>query len=195
MKIIKHFFILTITSTSFVFSTTANSDQVILDDLIVSGGAADSGGNLCVGPDCADLEEFGFDGIKLKANDPLIMFDDTSSSASFPSNDWSLGVTDNAQGGPADFVVKDATADMAVMVLQAGSSGGVALGAGSTVEQNAVSVGATGNERRIMHVADGVNPTDAMNMSQFDAQAAPLNDRIDAINVRITELLDRVGKL
>ena len=193
MKIIKHFFILTITSTSFVFSTTASSDQVFLDDVIVKGDPA--GGGLCVGPDCADLEEFGFDGIKLKANDPLIMFDDTSSSASFPSNDWSLGVTDNAQGGPADFVIKDATADMAVMVLQAGSSGGVALGAGSTVEQNAISVGATGNERRIMHVADGVNLTDAMNMSQFNAQAAPLNDRIHAINVRITELLDRVSKL
>ena len=193
MKIIKHFFILTITSTSFVFSTTASSDQVFLDDVIVKGDPA--GGGLCVGPDCADLEEFGFDGIKLKANDPLIMFDDTSSSASFPSNDWSLGVTDNAQGGPADFVIKDVTADMAVMVLQAGSSGGVALGAGSTVEQNAISVGATGNERRIMHVADGVNPTDAMNMSQFNTQAAPLNDRIDAINVRITELLDRVSKL
>ena len=74
-------------------------------------------------------------------------------------------------------------------------SGGVALGSGSTVEQNAISVGATGNERRIVHVADGVNPTDAMNMSQFDAQAALLNDRIDAINVRITELLDRVSKL
>ncbi|PCJ83654.1 MAG: hypothetical protein COA54_15175 [Thiotrichaceae bacterium] len=81
------------------------------------------------------------------------------------------------------------------MVLQAGTSGGVALGAGSTVEENAVSVGATGNERRIIHVADGVNPTDAMNMSQFGTQAAVLNDRIDTINVRITELLDRVGQL
>lgn len=188
MKITKHFFMLTITSASVVFSATANSDQVIVDDLIVNG-------SVCIGPDCADLEDFGFDTVKLKADNPLIMFDDTSSSGSFPSNDWSTGITDNAQGGPADFVIKDATADIAVMVLQAGSTGGVALGAGSTVEQNAISVGATGNERRIIHVADGENPTDAMNMSQFNAQAATLNDRIDAINVRITDLLDRVGKL
>ncbi|PCJ83653.1 MAG: hypothetical protein COA54_15170 [Thiotrichaceae bacterium] len=88
MKIIKHLFILTFTSASFVLSTNVNSDQVILDDLIVRGGNDLNGSGVCIGPDCADFEEFGFDGIKLKANDPLIVFDDTSASASFPSNDW-----------------------------------------------------------------------------------------------------------
>ena len=181
--------ILVITSASVVCSNTANADQVINDDLIVSGGS------LCVGPDCADLEVFDSDTIKLKGNDPQIFFNDTSNSASFPSNDWRLGVTDNAQGGPADFFIKDVNADVNVMVLQAGIAGGVALGASSAVEPDAVSVGSTGNERRIVHVAAGVNPTDAVNMSQFSPLATTLNDRIDAINVRIDGLLDRISKL
>lgn len=188
MKAVKQFIILAIASSSLALSGAARSDQVIADDLIVNG-------NICAGPDCADLEEFGFDSIRLKADDPQITFDDTSSTSSFPNGDWSVGITDNAGGGPADFIIKDITSDMAVMVLQAGTTGGVALGAGATVEQNAVSVGATGNERRIVHVADGVNPTDAVNMSQFNVVATSMNARIDALNVRITELLDKVSKL
>jgi autotransporter adhesin len=44
----------------------------------------------------------------------------------------------------------------------------VALGAGSVANQaNTVSVGASGSERRITNVAPGVNPTDAVNVSQF----------------------------
>nr|WP_281247872.1 YadA-like family protein [Paraburkholderia lycopersici] len=46
----------------------------------------------------------------------------------------------------------------------------VALGAGSIAsEANTVSVGAPGNERRITNVAPGINPTDAVNVSQLNA--------------------------
>lgn len=189
MKANKFIPMLLITGTSVVFSITTNADQVISDDLIVNGGS------VCVGLDCADLEVFDFDTLKLKDNDPQILFNDTSNTASFPSNDWLIGVTDSAQAGPADFFIKDVNAALNVMVLQAGTAGGVALGAGSSVEPNAVSVGAVGNERQIKHVADGVDPTDAMNMSQFDTLAAPLNARIDAINVRIDDLLVRISNL
>jgi len=190
MKAYKFIPVLLITGTSIVYSITTNADHVITDDLIVNGN-----GSLCVGTDCADAEEFDFVTIKLKTNDPQIFFNDTSNTASFPSNDWLIGVTDSAQVGPADFFIKDVNAALNVMVLQAGTAGGIALGAGSSVEPNAVSVGAVGNERQIKHVADGVDATDAMNMSQFDALAAPLNTRIDAINVRIDALLDRISKL
>lgn len=189
MKTYKLIPMLLIASTSYVYSSSTNADQLITDDLIVNGGG------VCVGADCIDGEVFDFDTLKLKTNDPRILFNDTSNSASFPSNDWLIGVTDNAQAGPADFFIKDVNAALNVLVLQAGTTGGVALGAGSSVEANAVSVGSTGNERQIKHVADGVDPTDAMNMSQFDALAAPLNTRIDAINVRIDTLLDRISKL
>jgi len=46
----------------------------------------------------------------------------------------------------------------------------VALGAGSmTSAINSVSVGSAGNERRVMHVAAGVDGTDAVNKAQLDA--------------------------
>jgi len=51
---------------------------------------------------------------------------------------------------------------------QATASNSVALGAGSIADQdNTVSVGSPGSERRITNVAPGVNPTDAVNVSQL----------------------------
>ena len=40
--------------------------------------------------DCVNGESFGFDTIRLKENNLRIKFVDTSSSASFPTNDWQL---------------------------------------------------------------------------------------------------------
>ena len=56
-------------------------DQVIPDDLIVQGSA-------CVGIDCVNNENFGFDTIRVKENNVRIQFDDTSVSAGFPTNTW-----------------------------------------------------------------------------------------------------------
>ncbi|WP_415867774.1 YadA family autotransporter adhesin [Burkholderia ubonensis] len=53
----------------------------------------------------------------------------------------------------------------------------VALGAGSVAsEANTVSVGSAGNERRITNVAPGVNPTDAVNLSQLNAVQQGVNN-------------------
>ncbi|AIY41105.1 Type IV fimbrial biogenesis protein PilY1 [Collimonas arenae] len=52
---------------------------------------------------------------------------------------------------------------------QAVADNSIALGAGSVADQaNTVSVGSAGNERRITNVAAGVNPTDAVNVSQLN---------------------------
>jgi hypothetical protein len=177
-----------LTSSIFLFVTPAFSDQVINDDLIVTAGA-------CVGVDCVDGEAFGFLGLKIKNDEPQILFDDTSIGA-FPTNNWVVGITDNAMAGPANFIIRDVTADSAVLVLFPGATGGIALGSGSTVEANAVSVGAEGAERRIMHVADGVDDTDALNKAQLDAQIdaqfapilAPIDERIDALEAQNAEL-------
>ena len=59
----------------------ARADQVILDDLIVDGSA-------CIGFDCVNGESFGFDTIRIKENNLRIRAQDTSSTASFPTNDW-----------------------------------------------------------------------------------------------------------
>jgi len=78
-------------------------DQVFVDDVIVDG-------SLCVGMDCANGENFGFDTQRIKENNVRIHFDDTSASASFPSNDWRITINDSSNGGASYFAVEDATA-------------------------------------------------------------------------------------
>jgi hypothetical protein len=76
------------------------ADFVILDDLIVDGSA-------CIGFDCVNGESFGFDTIRLKENNLRIKFDDTSTAASFPRNDWQLTANDSANGGASKFSIDD----------------------------------------------------------------------------------------
>ena len=73
---------------SLLFATSASADRVIADDLIVQGSN-------CVGLDCVNNESFGFDTLRLKENNTRIKFDDTSSSAGFPANDWMLSANDS----------------------------------------------------------------------------------------------------
>jgi hypothetical protein len=67
-------------------------DQVIADDLIVQG-------SICAGLDCVNNEDFGFDTIRVKENNTRIQFDDTSSSAGFPNNNWQIRANDSGSGG------------------------------------------------------------------------------------------------
>ncbi|MDQ1637071.1 MAG: hypothetical protein QOF62_410 [Pyrinomonadaceae bacterium] len=67
-------------------------DQVIPDDLIMQGSA-------CVGLDCVNNESFGFDTIRLKENNDRIQFDDTSTGAGFPTNNWQIRANSSASGG------------------------------------------------------------------------------------------------
>ncbi len=82
------------------FTHRASADQVILDDLIVVG-------SLCVGQDCVNGESFGFDTIRLKENNLRIHFQDTSTSASFPTNDWRITINDSSNGGANRFSIDD----------------------------------------------------------------------------------------
>ena len=184
----------------------ALADQVIQDDQIVVG-------SMCVGLECIDTENFGFDTLKLKTDDPQIGFVDTSSTSSFPTNDWAMGITDNAGTGPAQFFIKDVSSAGTVLLLEAGTTGGVAIGSNSTLVNNAISFGSVGIERSITNVASGIADTDAVNVAQFttfkaqipqattdeisvlDASLSQANSRIDALNVRIQELIDRINKL
>nr|WP_329956561.1 YadA-like family protein [Collimonas humicola] len=60
---------------------------------------------------------------------------------------------------------------------QATGTNSVALGAGSIADQaNTVSMGAPGSERRITNVAPGINPTDAVNVSQLNAVQNQIGD-------------------
>ena len=98
IKNLKQFFVTL--PLALAISNTVFADQVILDDLIIDG-------SICAGMDCVNGESFGFDTIRLKENNLRIKFQDTSSSASFPTNDWQITVNDSANGGANKFSIDD----------------------------------------------------------------------------------------
>jgi hypothetical protein len=111
-------------------------DQVILDDLIVDGSA-------CIGFDCYNGESFGFDTLRLKENNLRIKFQDTSSSASFPSNDWQITANDSSNGGANKFSIDDIDSGKTPFTIEAGTranalyvddSGRVGLGTSTPAE-------------------------------------------------------------
>ena len=87
-------------------------DFVINDDLIVDGSA-------CIGFDCVNGESFGFDTIRLKENNLRIKFDDTSTLASYPRNDWQLTANDSANGGASKFSIDDITNSRTPFTIEA----------------------------------------------------------------------------
>ena len=91
-----------------------NKDQVILDDLIVDGST-------CVGFDCTNGESFGFDTIRLKENNLRIKFQDTSTSASFPTNDWQITINDTSNGGQNKFSIDDIDGGRTPFTIEAGA--------------------------------------------------------------------------
>lgn len=126
---------------------TTRADVVHVDDTIVQG-------SLCVGFDCVNGENFGFDTMRLKENNLRIHFDDTSSSGSFPSNDWRIVVNDSSNGGASYFSVEDSTAGRTPFRIDAGapanslridSGGDVGIGVDNPVVP--------------LHVRDGNTPT------------------------------------
>jgi hypothetical protein len=90
-------------------------DIVQPDDVIIQG-------SLCVGLDCVNNENFGFDTIRLKENNDRIQFDDTSTSAGFPTNNWQIRANSSASGGESflGFVDQGATgnSETGTIVLQ-----------------------------------------------------------------------------
>jgi len=89
-------------------------DQVINDDLIVYGSE-------CVGFDCAMNMAFGADTIVLQENNLRILFNDTSTSASYPTNNWRLMANDNTNGGMSWFGFQDAETNRKVFGVEAGA--------------------------------------------------------------------------
>lgn len=133
--------------TMLLASTGAEADFVINDDLIVTGST-------CVGFDCTNGLSFGFDTHILKENNLRLFFDDTSTSASFPNNDWRLTANDTTNGGVSRFSIEDATAGRIPFTIRAGApnnalyidnGGRVGLGTSTPVVE--------------MHITDGDTPT------------------------------------
>jgi hypothetical protein len=110
---------------------SAYADQVINDDLIITSHG-------CIGYDClTDGSESFAENLKLKTNSNQLLFDDTSTLAGFPANDWRLIANDADSGGASYFAIEDSTAGTKPFTVSAGapansifvnSSGRIGLG-------------------------------------------------------------------
>ncbi len=121
--------------------------QTFATDLIVQGSA-------CVGVDCTSSENFGFDTLRLKENNLRIKFDDTSSSASFPKNDWQLTANDSGNGGAEKFAVDDITNSKTPFTIEGNSPNH------TLYVDNAGRIGVKTNSPVVdIHVVEGNTPT------------------------------------
>ena len=99
---------------AFLVVKPAAADQVFLDDIIVDGSA-------CIGLDCVNGESFGFDTLRLKENNLRIKAQDTSSTASFPTNDWQITFNDSSNGGANKFSIDDINGGRTPFTIEAGA--------------------------------------------------------------------------
>ncbi|MEP2785137.1 MAG: hypothetical protein ABJO67_17475 [Pseudoruegeria sp.] len=102
------------TSALCLMASVGNAAQVYATDVIVQG-------SICAGFDCSSSESFGFDTLRLKENNLRIHFDDTSSSASFPGNDWRIIANDSSNGGENYLGIEDSTAGRIPFRVEAGA--------------------------------------------------------------------------
>lgn len=128
-------------------ASSAAADQVIADDLIVQQ-------SLCVGQDCVNGENFGFDTIRMKENNLRIKAQDTSNSSSFPTVDWQLTFNDSSNGGQNKFSIDDIDNGRTPFTIEAAApshslyvddGGRIGLGTATPVVE--------------LHVVDGDSPT------------------------------------
>ena len=66
-------------------------------------------GHLCAGLSCIQGETFGEELLKLKETKIRVKFEDTTSSAGFPTNDWQILINDLGSGGDEYFAIEDST--------------------------------------------------------------------------------------
>lgn len=128
-------------------TAAAYADQVITDDLIVQRSA-------CIGFDCVNGENFGFDTIRLKENNLRIAFRDTSNSASFPSTDWQLTANSSANGGGNYFSIDDISRGSTPFLIE----GGAPSAALRVDDRGRIGIGTAGPVVEV-HVVDGDSPT------------------------------------
>lgn len=89
-------------------------DVLHYDDVIITG-------SLCTGFDCHDGESFGFDTHILKEHNLRIYFNDTSYTASYPTNNWRITINDSTNGGASYFSIDDVDDGTSIFKLEAGA--------------------------------------------------------------------------
>lgn len=118
------------------------ADQLIADDLIVDG-------SLCVGLDCVVDQPFSFTTLDLKENNLRIFFNDTSTTAAFPKNDWEIFANDSANGGASFLGFADRGPGIVSVsgqgVCEGGANDGLVCNDGSGADCRGICVGGAAN--------------------------------------------------
>jgi outer membrane murein-binding lipoprotein Lpp len=110
-------------------SFRAVADQTIPDDLIIEG-------SVCIGLDCTVDQEFGFSTAILQENNLRVFFNDTSTAAAFPANDWEIIANDSANEGDSYLGFADRGAGLVTTsgsgTCEGGVNDGLACGVGAS---------------------------------------------------------------
>ncbi len=138
---------LALAATLLLLPAPGAADILHLDDVIIEF-------SLCVGNDCVSGEGFGFDTVRLKENNLRIHFQDTSTSASFPTNDWRIVVNDSSNGGANYWAIEDSSAARQPFRIEAGAPNNALY----VDDGGRIGVG-TNNPVVELHVVDGNTPT------------------------------------
>lgn len=78
-------------------------------------------GDLCVGAFCTDGENVPVGAVRVNNDNAWILFNDGSTVAGFPSNDWEIRINDSFNGGANYFAIRDTTAGTVPFRIDAGA--------------------------------------------------------------------------
>jgi hypothetical protein len=131
---------------------TSDSDEEKIQKDIVHNDDTIITNSLCVGFDCVNNENFGFDTIRLKENNLRIKFEDTST-GTFPSTDWQLTANESTSGGQSKFSIDDITNARVPFTIES------AAPTNSLYVDNTGNIGmGTSNPVLESHIVDGDTP-------------------------------------
>ncbi len=169
--------------------TAIQADNSISDNLVALDKAIGDG----VAVDLTEIKEKTlYDKAKAGGTDAIALGNQSDSSGATGGNAIAFGTNASATKENAVAIGRQSEAGGANSVAlgngaEASGEDSVAIGSGAVAkEANVVSVGSEESERRIVHVADGVNDTDAVNVSQLNRSFANMQNEI-------TSNINRVG--
>lgn len=85
-------------------------------------GALSVAGDGCFGEHCSDGESYPLGTIRIDSDNTSITFNDGSTIAGFPTNDWTIQVNDSTSGGEDYFAIQDTTAGTTPFRIDAGAT-------------------------------------------------------------------------